>query len=360
MSDELTVSARGLAIAGWSTVQLVRSLEQLSDTFHVAYAARATENREPLAVVEGDACVVKVGDDEALTGYVDDAEESYDAEASAASMSGRSLGDLVDCAAVYKTGAWKNASLTQIARDLCEPFDVGVDAAADVGKVFRGFALQDGETVFEALDRAARMRGLLLRATGAGGLQLTRAGAEKTRTVLRYGENVLAGARRGSWKDRYSTYTVKAQVPGDDEFFGQKATQIKASADDAQVNRYRPTVVQAENEDSGRELQDRATWERNVRAGRSRRLTYKVRGWRDEDGALWAPNVLVRVDDTRLRIRDELLVVTATLAKTLGEGTTTTLELTAKEAFLVQPLPPPKPPRNAKSQAALFDFKAAL
>ncbi len=66
-----------------------------------------------------------------------------------------------------------------------------------------------------------------------------------------------------------------------------------------------------------------------------------MQGWEHDDG-LWAPNTLIRVVDTRLRIDDELLIVEATQQLSESSGSTTELSLTFPEAFDIQPLPPPK------------------
>jgi prophage tail gpP-like protein len=199
------------------------------------------------------------------------------------------------------------------------------------------FALNPGETVFQCLDRAAKQRGVMLLTEPDGNMTLDRAGSMKVQTVLEYGKNIKAGNKRVSWQDRFSAYTIKAQTKGDDNLFGS-STSLKRTSNDAGVTRYRPIIIAAENEDSGTELQKRADWERNVRAGRSARLTYTVEGWRHSTG-LWEPNFLVRVKDPVLEIDQELLIVETTQTRS-DQGTITTLVLTAKEAFDVQPLPP--------------------
>jgi prophage tail gpP-like protein len=250
--------------------------------------------------------------------------------------------DLVDCAAIYKSGAWKDADLLTIASDLCDPFDIGVEMNGTAPAKFRRFSIQEGETAFEAIARAAKMRGFLTLTADNGELLLSRVGSKKTRTVLEYGKNVLRGTRKGSWKDRFSSYTVKTQAAGSNDFYGQNASAIKRTVTDERIDRYRPTIIMAENEDTGNELRDRAQWECNTRAGKGRRVIYRVHGWRDDASTLWEPNTLVKVKDSRFELDTELLIAVVTFEKTLEDGTNTTLELTDKAAYDVQPLPPAK------------------
>ena len=145
---------------------------------------------------------------------------------------------------------------------------------------------------------------------------------------------------------------MQDKLAGDDEFSGRQAAQIKRTSDDDRVPRYRPLIIHAENEDTGKELQARVDWERNNRAGRARRVTYTVFGWTDDDGKQWAPNTLVRVKDPWFRIDGELLIATVRFSKSLERGTTTQLDLVRPEAFDIQPLPPPK------TKSAGLDFLA--
>lgn len=336
--SEIGLSVGGTIYKGWKQASVVDSMEQLARTFRVSYTEDATKDRAILPIEEGDEVTVKIDEDQVIKGFVDDSSRAYTPTSRSAEVSGRSLGDLVDCSAVHK-GHWQGVDLLKIAQDLLDPFGYTAVADVPVGKVFRKFSLQVGETVHDALNRAAKLRGLLQVSNAEGELVFTRVGSTRTDTVLQRGKNVLGGSLAGSWKDRFSTYKVLAQAAGDDDFFGLPATQAKQTVEDSNVTRYRPLTVVAENEETGQDLKNRALWERNTRAGRARRLTYTVEGWRDEAGDLWRSNSLVQVEDDWLQIRDELLVVSATLERSMN-GTLTTLELTDPAAFAL--LDPPK------------------
>lgn len=347
--NDLTITVNGQAFDGWQEVAISRSIEQMADTFSLKYTDQTGFDQKPIAIFEGDAATVKIDGEAIITGYVDDSARAYGVDTSEMSVEGRSkIGDLVDCAAVYRSGEWNNAKLIDIVKAICQPFGVTVEVqgGVDANAPFRRYCLQDGETAAEAIDRACKMRGVLLTSTADGSLLLTRVGTTRVSTILQYGTNVLSGRYSGSWKDRFSQYTIKAQAYGDDEDSGDAAAFIKRHVHDTFINRYRPTIMQAENEDSGSELEKRVAWERNVRSGRSRRLEYSVQGWKDDDGKLWTPNTIVRIDDSFLRLRDELLIVSAAFTRGLA-GTTTQLTLSPRSAYDVQPLPAKKPKRTA-------------
>lgn len=337
MPPDIRLHLDGKAYLGWKMATVSRSMEALASTFSLDLVDRWAPESEPWPIYEGDACSLDLGGRSLVQGYVDDSTADEEGANSSMSITGRAkTGDLVDCSAVYKTGKWRDASLSQIAKDLCAPFSIGVSAEADEGKPFRRFALQDGESVHEALERGARMRGLLLMTDDKGNLLLTRAGARRTRTVIRRGANVLRGGRRGSMKERFGEYIVKAQAAGGDSFYGRQAAGQKRTSKDGGVSRYRPLVVQAEDQEAGDELQKRADWERNVRAGRSLRLAYTVLGWETDEG-VWDANLLARIEDERFGIDGEFLVVTSNLR--YGEaGELAELELVDPKAMSVEPL----------------------
>jgi prophage tail gpP-like protein len=340
MSEGLQLHVNGWRYGGWQTQRITRSIEQLAHSFSVTFTDR-WGSKEDIPIEAGDSVSISYDDEWITDGWVDEDTSDYSYDEYTLSFTGRSRTcDLVDCAAIHRGGQWKGQGLLKIAKDLCNPFGIEVTTNVDLGKVFTPkFTLNDGESVFQAISRAATMRGVLPLTKADGNLIFDRVGRAKVATKLEFGKNILRGKCRHDWRERFSNYIVKAQTQGTDTTFGTSATQLKRTASDEGCTRYRPTIIQADNEDSGSELQKRAYWERNVRIGRAKWLTYTVQGWTHRDG-LWEPNTLVWVTDKIERIDCELLIVEATMTKTEDEGSLTTLSLTLPKAFDVQPVPP--------------------
>lgn len=340
MSDNLELLVDGVAYGGWLSVAVMRSLDQLASTFDLEVTERWHGQNQPVPIREGAECIVRIGDETAVTGFVDETEESYSKDSHTLRVSGRSsAGDLVDCAAVH-SGQWMNVGLLQIVSDICFPFSgiaVSASANVDLGAPFNNFALHDGETALEAIERACRMRGVLVVSSASGDIELTRGSGRRTLTTLERGVNILKGSRKGSTRERFRTYTVKAQTRGTDQSNGIAAAGPSAVVEDDSIDRYRPTIVHAEQQADAAGLEKRAKWERNVRAGRAQRVSYTVPGWRILEGNLWAPNILVHVRDTQLRIDELLSVISARLTKS-ADGTLADLELVRPGALEVEPL----------------------
>jgi prophage tail gpP-like protein len=336
MSD-LELRINRYRYSGWKTLRVTRSIEQFAHSYRVTLTDKWNEGASPIPIVAGDEVVLFIGNTRISTGYVDEDGLSYDDTSRTLTFSGRSKTcDLVDCAAIHHPGSWRNTGLLTIANDIFAPFSIDVRTNTTTGEKFRKFAIEEGETAFECISRAARERGLLMLTDAYGDLVFDRAGSSRVATVIERGVNIKRGSKKNSHRERFSKYIVKAQSPGTDEG-GGKSTSLKRSSTDKDVSRYRPTIILADNESSGTELQKRADWERNVRSGRAKRLTYTLAEWEHADG-LWEPNTLIRVIDPDARVDDELLAVSVTQSRD-DQGSLTTIELAAKEAFDVEPLP---------------------
>ena len=105
------------------------------------------------------------------------------------------------------------------------------------------------------------------------------------------------------------------------------------------VTRHRPLTVLAEEQIDQVSAQERAQWERNVRYGRSRRISYTVKGWY-HSGGLWQPGYLVPVRDKYLGVNGDRLISGVNLL--LDEsGFSTKLDLLPRQAFERFELPEP-------------------
>lgn len=329
---DVRLKVAGSEYGGWKRIRISRSIEQLAGSFDLAVSELWPGQDYERRILAGDACSVLVDGQALVTGYVDDVSIAHGSTRHEVGVSGRdATGDLVDCSAIKGSGQWASRTLEQIATELCKPFGIKVRAEVNTGKAFNGFALQEGETVFEALERMARIRAVLLTTDGTGALVITRAGSSRVSTSLVLGENILEATGTISMRERFSEYVLKGQAAGDDFASGEAVSQVKARSTDAAVKRYRPLVVVSEEQGDGVTLKDRARWEATFRAARGTDITITVQGW-THSGGLWTPNTIVHVNDKWMRLDDDLLIKGVKLL--LDEnGTRTELSLTRPDAF---------------------------
>lgn len=326
----------GTYYGGWKSVRASRSIEQMAGGFELDITERWPGQPAATPLRMGQKCRLLMSDQPVVTGHIDDVVPDYDAERHNIHVTGRDkTADLVDCSAIYKSGQWRNVKIEQLARNLLQGYDIKVDVEVDTGAALPSFALEEGETIHEALERAARQKAVLLTSNADGDLVITRAGQRRIRQALVEGKNCKAGRGNFSWKDRFSQYIVKGQgklgADGD-----QAHAAPKAVVTDENITRHRPLIVLAETHGKNRSLRDRAEWERNVRRGRSARASLTVQGWCNEDGELWQPNTLVHVTSPSLWLVDaEVLIVGCTYTLDEQGGTLTELAIARPEAFLL-------------------------
>lgn len=338
---------------GWMEISITRSLEAVSGAFDLAVTERYPGEQAKRGISPGDACRLAVDDEVIITGYVDDVGVRYDARSHRVVFRGRdATGDLVDCSAIAHPNHW-DADILTITRAITKDYNIKVsaDPSVDVSSRFNGFVLQDGETVFETIDRMARTIGVMAVSDGQGGLVFTRAGSAPANTRLKLGVNILTGEFRRSHRQRFSEYRVYAQSAGGQHTDPEASVQINGFAEDPGITRHRPLIVLAEiGTISAQNALDRAKWEASVRYGRAWRGVYRVPGWRDAAGKLWRPNSMVEIYDTLSSIYEPLLIC-GVKNETGENGTTTELTVTRREAFELAPLHKDsefdRPPRNS-------------
>lgn len=339
---DVTLSLAGSIYRGWQEIEIQRGIEQIAGQFSLTLTDEPGRNDRARVIAPGVPCTLAVDGQTVITGYVDTVAQSYDAETHTIRVTGRDrTGDLVDCAA--QGVQFQGRTLAQVASDLCAPF--GVEVADQVGdkRPFQTLKTDEGDTVYEALESAARVRGVLLVSDGRGSLLITRPGQRVT-AALQLGVNIARCSATNSHAERFSRITVKSQQSSP-EGWGEGDNDVSATVADPVVKRHRPTIVTAEEETDRNGARARAIWQRNVTAGRSLSINYTVHGWKTAAGRIWQPNELVSVTDQLLGVAADLLVVSVRLSLTAG-GETAELTVMPRQAFELVELP--EPPQEAK------------
>lgn len=337
---DVRLIVNGQRYGGWQSIQIQRGLEQIAGRFELSLTERWGNQTERRPLHPGDACQISVDGETVITGFIDEVVTDYDHRSHSIRIAGRdTTGDLVDCSA--PSFNWKGQTLLQVAEKLCQPFSISVTSDTDIGGAFKSKSDNEGDTVFEILEQASRIRGVLLVSDGQGNLLITRAGQLKATGRLVLGKNIRAGSGRLSLQERFSNYRVKGQQPANAFSEVETSYQVLALSEDSVVTRHRPLTVLAEDPINAAAAQVRADWERNVRAGRSQEIEYTLTGWHDGAGDLWQPNRLVTVADEYLELDGELLIVSVANSLDAG-GLLTRLMLKPREALDLVPLPEPE------------------
>lgn len=342
MNEQNTVRLRvnGMDYGGWKEVSISAGIERLARDFTLAVTDRwpgaAGQGSIPHRIRPGGLCEIFIGADRVLTGFVDATPVRYDDRQVSVGVKGRGkTADLVDCSAINEPGQWRGRRIEAIAADLARPYGITVRNEQDTGAPVPDHQVQQGETVAESLDRILRLRHLLATDTAAGELVIIKVGAERADTALVLGGpdgNILSAEAGFDFKDRYSEYVCKGQRAGDDDAFGEAVSGETAAAADTGIQRRRVLLMKQSGQADGGTCRDRVDYERSVRMGKSLGATYTVAGWRQGSGALWAPNMVVRVQDAIAGLDREMVI--AEVEYRLDEqGMVAVLQVAPAEAF---------------------------
>lgn len=337
--DLVSLALGGRMYGGWTNVSIERSIDQMIGTFSLGAAARGDGKDDDFQFKAGEACTISIDGALIMTGWVDQVGPGFDQSSHRIGVSGSDGAcDLVDCSAVHKPGSWRNVSIEAIAAELAKPFGITITAKADTGARIKSFALQQGETVQQALERLLRYRGLLAVSTTAGQIEII---APKTGAPdwTLAGEALLAAEATHDVSERFSDYIVKGQASGDDQAHGKAVAAVKAEANDPAVKRYRPLIIIGEEQSDIASLKTRAAWEATTRAGRSQSARLTMQGWHARDGRLWEPNRIISVSERALFIDGPMLITGVSYQKSEA-GTVAILSVSPPEAWTQLAIPP--------------------
>ncbi len=335
--------------SGWQEVRIRLSLEQIADSFELVLTERWSEAGDVRPVRPGEACTISVGDELVVTGHVDDVLPEYDAESHTIVANGRSkAGDLIDCSGddIRLSGL----TLAQIAEKLAAPYGIEVVDLVGNNKPFREYALEDGQPIAEALERAAQIRGARIVSDAQGRLLIVHAVQREIATPLVLGSNIARGAGTFSDRDRFNEYIVVGQTPGTDDWSGSQASGPKDKALDPRVRAPRRTLIVCDTPADARDCKERAELEARMRWAKGRGITYTVRTWRNELG-VWRPGDLVPVRDEFMGFDERLLISDVQLIES-ESGRTAELRVCPPDAFAPVPMAEPKPKSGGDKKAA--------
>lgn len=329
---EVVLKTRGQAFGGWEEIRVSRSMEAVAGSFDLAVSSRRAWPVRP-----GDSCELWLAGEQVLSGWVDRAEAQIDSAQHRVSVTGRdATADLVDCAPLDSPGEWIGTGLVRIATDIAAAFGVSVASNVDAGEPFPIFGLQPGETAWEAIERACRLRQVLALTDGQGRLVLTGPSTERTAYDLELGQNVLSARATLDLSERFHRYRVRGQHPALAGFDELAIAEPEGEARDFGVRSSRGLEVIAEGALTAEIAAERAAWEATWRAARSASFTVRTAGWQQggDHGPLWPLNRLVRLRAPQLGVDGTLLIAGVTYTLSEATGSETELQLARRDAWV--------------------------
>lgn len=364
-NNEVILSVGGIEYSGWKSVRITTGIERLARDFSLEVTRKWPGSDITHRIRPGDLCVVKIGEDTVLTGYIDAVPINYDGSAVTVGVHGRSkTSDLIDCTPydVAPEGGWQdvdngrnkpprplvqntntqwhNTRIEAIIKYLAKPYRVDVFASGDTGAPLRHFSISPFSKIFDVIDELMRKRQVLVTDTGFGELDIINVGdGGRYRTPLALGKNILAGSAELNYKNVFTEYVCKGVRSIDDHEDADQMFSTGYAIDGAPifgVNRRRRLVFSQSGQMDSGACQDVVEYEKAYRAARALEAHYTVSGWREAEGGLWFPNVFVQVDDPIIGLKREMLITEVSWVLD-NKGMRTELKVMPPEGCLTKP-----------------------
>jgi len=311
--DLVTLAVGDQAYEGWKSVRIEAGIERAARSFEVEVTLEWPDSGGVAHPIKpGDLVEVRIGGDLMCTGYVDARPVEYDASGINVRIIGRSkTGDLVDSSADNSGGQFTGQTAPQIIEKLAGQYGIKIVGQGAAGDTIKEHQIQQGESVFESMDRVAQARQILITDDANGNLVLAAPGsAGKASSALQVGVNILSGVCGFDYSEVYGEYIVKGAQSGSNDLFGS-ALASEGRAQDHTILRRRTLILRQQGQADARTVGDRAAYEAKLRGAKAQEARYTVAGWRQEDGSLWRHNQTVRIVDPIIGINAEW-VITAT------------------------------------------------
>lgn len=324
---------------GWKIGSVSRSLNCMASSFDLVVSDRFIGSKKNIPLDRE--CQILLDGQPVITGFLDEISPKYTATSHEVTFSGRSKTcDLVDCSSIIDSGQIISGTPEQIIQRILAPFNINLIFKSSVGfSPIPDFQVQPGETAQSIIEKVCKQTGLVYTDNERGELVVQSIGSGSSIGKLVHnvadgsGNNVLSGSCKYSSRNCFRDYYVKSQMVGSDELGGEDITGVEGHAVDSEIERYRPIVLTGENAMDGETSQTRANWEKSNRRAKGMPLEYSVVDWKNGSGNLWTPNSFVTVDDDFIRIKGKLIISAVKL--TSGSGTTSSLQLSPPEAFIL-------------------------
>jgi prophage tail gpP-like protein len=328
-SEELRIVIGGVELTGWTGATIEMHIDQLADAFSVSAPFDPSDKVlssifKPYAY---QAVELYIGPDIALKGRLDSIATSLTPEGRLLTIQGRSsTAQLIDCS-IDGPLEFYAQPLSALARQVCQPFGIGVRADGDTEAVdvARG---EYGQSPIDFLNAIARPRNLYFGSAFDGRLVIwpgSSLNSAPVRARLVEGEApVLSVTASFDGTGRFSIYKAAAQFAGEPDLVGV--------ARDPSIQVFRPILSTINDCDNDPDVTARKL--RSEAIARSFVASVTLSGWRRPGGELWSERQIVTLKAPGALLKTEMRYVIANVTQSLTTGEkTTTLQLAPIAAY---------------------------
>jgi prophage tail gpP-like protein len=334
---------------GWSTASVSNRLDALSDTFSFNAVKKPGI---PLPFKGGEDCQVEVDGEIVLTGFIEVVDVDGDSTSHNIELTGRDrTGDILDS----KLSKGIEVTTSTTLKIIIEKALINIGSSIEVIEEFTPTPFkkvddlesgEDGETVWNFIESLARKKQVLLSSNSLGNLVITRSSGNEIDASIRHrvGDiNGLNNVKSYSYSydstGRYNVYRISTQqnpntIINAGDIKNEELVHQSVSILDNEIRKGRQLALVAEN--TGSSLRDRAIWEQNIRNARGNVYSATVQGYRNQTGAIWKTNTIVRVHSDYAGIDSRMLINAVEFVLDIEGGRSTVLSFINKNSYTLE------------------------
>lgn len=337
MSD-LCLKINDIEYRGFEDVSIFRSMDSISGSFGVSVANFFHGGTSKKDIKMGHNIIIEIDGQPVINGWIERLPIRYGKLFDRMDIYGRDKTcDLIDCSFDFTPNEWKNQTVGNLIKNLCNPFGISVvidsSVSTQANTKVESFKANEGETVFEQIAELCREYAIIPLSLSDGKLTLTKATTDKyTKDGLIVGVNAVGGFLDQNDENRFSSYKVKGYGIGTDNKLPSDYVSCYGSFADNVITRTRPLVMFAETMTNIKQCQNKAKFEARRRAGFSRRQEITVPRWTQSDGKIWDINKLTNVSDDYTGY-DKAMLINSVLFTFSDRGEITTVSVVDKETY---------------------------
>ena len=335
----------GLRFDDWDFVMVRRNW---GDAF--AYFQFSAAERDPIFNVPntfpnwlklqwkpGDQCSIYLAGELAITGFIEVRQVAYNANSHGVMLIGKSYSAQAAKSSVdTPDGNFDNQDLVSIASKVAGAYGVGVKTIGGVDMTpFQQCQAGKGETVWDFLERLARVRGCLLAADAFGNFLIIGDHDYPAVSGLVEGKNIKEMQCIISNEHVFAVHDVHGHGQASDDLNGSAASEMKATATSDVAPLYSKLITPME--ESVRtiaELQHRANFEKLWHDGSQVQATITVQGWLRDGQTLWHEGDQVHVYSPIAMLDMDMAIQQVVFTQDDKRGTITTLTCINPEMLL--------------------------
>lgn len=381
----ITIEVDGVEYEGFTNAEVEITLDTISGQFN---ATSTTLNKKTFPFKIGQSCIVRVDNEQVITGFIENISVNYDAENHEIHISGRDKTcDVIDSSAPEKNEFQGDLSLKSIIEKILSNAGFSdIKVIDNVGNLTNFTkseisSAESGQRIFEYLKSIAEKKQVFLTTDGKGNIVISRStgsGIEGILTGLdvepvyiitltsdpeEKNSNILSGSVNYELQERFKTITIKSpeNVAGSvniEAFLNNTNSVDKKNfaIDSENIRPQRKLTIVSEKSYTQEQLKNRAEWEVNIRRIKSKTYSCIVQGHtRPDKNGIWRPDQLVKINDVFCDISAILLINTVKFTQSLGDnqGSRTELSFIDKDAYKIEAN---KPISEKKSNNTGFKF----